>query len=333
MKKTHNAFGLLFASVFGREASRLVVRATEVDTPQGMIWWGLEPDGTRHLLVPISDSYAFSERLGGSLELSGIVDVPHPLEGRYLDLHCADEALGDVFATLCDDALDRVEANPEEAPAILLNVLDEWRRLLSVPRAISEETARGLFGELCVLERLAKHNPLYAVETWTGPEGAAHDFATATGDLEVKTSTKETMEVTISSLHQLDPPPDGHLTLIRLQVTSSPTGLSISEMLDRLASMGCPKGQLVNKLASAGFLAGLDALDSRFQVFDESTRAWSVTPDFPGLRASDLPAHRRDAIGSVRYGVNLSSAPGAMSREQLDEVILKRMSNVASSKS
>lgn len=331
MKKTHNAFGLLFASVFGGEISRLVVRSTQVDTPNGTIWWGLNPDGTRHLLVPVSDSYAFRERLGGSLQLTDVTDVPPPMEGRYLDLHCADDALGDVFATLCDDVLDRVGANSENAPAILLSALDEWRRLLSAPRALSEEAARGLFGELCVIELLAEHNPQYAVEAWSGPEGAYHDFTTQTGDIEVKTSTKEALQITVSSLHQLDPPPEGPLTLIRLRVLSSPSGLSINDVLERLVSLGCPKGQLVNKLAGAGFLAGLDATEHRFIMLEESTKAWNVTPGFPGLRASDLPTHRRDAIGSVRYDVNLSDAPGSLTNDQLTDVILQRMSNVGTS--
>ncbi|SCQ47129.1 Hypothetical protein PFR_JS7-2_2054 [Propionibacterium freudenreichii] len=184
---------------------------------------------------------------------------------------------------------------------------------------------RGLFGELWVLSLLAKQNPFFALDSWRGPRGDAHDFIAPRGQLEVKSSKREGLDVTISSLAQLDRAPGTSLGLVRLHIDSSPDGQGIDDMVEKLTGMGCPRATVIESIGAMGFLVGVDADDFRF-IVPTPPLAWHVTDDFPGLRSTDLPEDRREAITQLKYSLNLIGAPGQMSSDEFDSYTEAMMS-------
>lgn len=319
MSNSIQAYRSLLSHLYGDDTSGMIKR------PVAGNGYGLEyavdRDSHRHLILPIDEDYAFAPVVGESLNLG---ELWH--EGiRYLDLCCVSDGHRDVFAALADDIIRRLASDVPSAPAEIQRALEEWRRLLRPAKEMTPEASRGLFGELVVLGWLARRNPQYALDVWTGPESDCHDFTTANGDLEVKTSSKEGLVVDISSLRQLDVT-DGHdLTLIRLSVADSPDGQSISEKARELIDLGVPEWPLYTKIKDAG-LNVRDSPDAGRYAISSEISAWRITSDFPGLRYGDLPGEWRDAISKVKYTLDLVSTPGRLD-DELDEVLDRVMSD------
>lgn len=316
MTDSWTAYGLLLAQVWeGSQESVMVVRDM-LGHDQGQLLLGADTKGKRHVLAQIPEDYAYVPLKGAAIELT---EWRHPQsQERFLDLVCHSEPLGQVFSLLADDVVERIQREQYRPHLAILAALDDWKRLLRPARELSEEAARGLYGELVLLKRLAERNPVYAFEAWTGPSGNVHDFTTARGDLEVKTSAREGREVEISSLRQLDQMGGGPLVLVRVHVASSPQGQSLGDMVEDLVTIGCLRAVLVEHLEAAGFLVGVDQDNHRFVALEHPS-AWLVDDRFPGLRSDDLPPERGTAITRISYTLDLLGAPGELTAERLDE--------------
>ena len=303
MNGSRKEFGLLLASLYGGETATMIVRATQ-DSNHPMVY-GVDQNGGWHLLVPIAEDYSFAEIRGDPLSL---IHWKHPETGRrYMDLMCGADQFHEVFASLVDDITRRVQTDDRAPESVLQAVLEEWRQLLSsASSAISEKLRRAIFGELEVLRLLAIENPYRAVESWAGPSGGMHSFMTPRADLEVITSSQEGSSVVISSVDQLDPPQGRALLLVRVSVRDASSGRSIHDEVELLTELGLSMSVLVKKLAECGFLLGIDSDDARYEVA-KSPVIWEVTDDFPGLRSSDLPESRRNAITRMKYALDLTS--------------------------
>lgn len=289
-----------------------------VDHAQGQLLLGADTKGRRHVLAPIPEDYAYVPLKGAAIELT---EWRHPeSQERFLDLVCHSEPLGQVFSLLADNVVERIQRGQRRPHVAILASLDEWKRLLRPARELSEEAARGLYGELVVLKRLAERNPVFAVEAWTGPSRRVHDFTTPRGDLEVKTSARETREVEISSLGQLDRVGGVPLVLVRVHVASSPRGQSLGDMVEDLVAIGCLRAVLVEHLEAAGFLLGVDQDNHRFVALEQPL-AWPVDDGFPGLRSSDLPPERGAAITRLSYTLDLVGAPGDLTAEEREKFL------------
>lgn len=306
-------FGLLLSRA-KEQAGRSLMILDDADG-EGCLWLGADADERRHLLAPVPTDFVFTPMKGAAIELTTWCDPR--TDQKFLDLACEANALGKVFSRLADDVRERMRTTEQAAHVAMLTTLDDWKRLVRPARSLTEESARGLFGELLVAARLAKWNPHFAVESWTGPDGEAHDFTTSKGDLEVKTSKSSGQLVTISSLEQLDRPAGNPLVLIRQHVRASPNGRNITNMVEELVALGCSEAAVGEKLAEAGFLLGVDEDAHRF-VEVSGPLSWRVENDFPGLRSQDLPSHRAAAITKVSYTLDLMGAPGAMDPGELD---------------
>ncbi|RMB61446.1 PD-(D/E)XK motif protein [Tessaracoccus antarcticus] len=315
MTNSSEQFGLLLADLWGRGGeSNLILRDVESGAPKASrLLLGVNAQGQRHVLAPIPADFAFKAEQGESIELT---EWSHPTTGvRYLDLICHDELLSQPFEQLTDSIVDRV-ANRESPHIAIQEAIKDMQKLLKPGRVLAENLARGIFGELVVLSWLAQRNAHYAVDAWHGPDPHVHDFSTAKGDLEVKSSGNDSRSVTISSLSQLDEVAETPLVLIRLHVQSAPQGKNLEEMINGLVALGCNHADLVNKLEGEGFRLGIDSDEHRFIAPIEAL-AWRVGSTFPGLRRGDLPIDRGEAITQIKYTLNLLSAPGAMTAFEL----------------
>lgn len=236
---------------------------------------------------------------------------------RYADLACVDSGLAKVFTGLVSDALGRVEQDPDHALSRVEQALTEWRRLLAQSRPLSEETARGLYGELIVLERVAAIDPARAVSIWSGPDQEVQDFRSAAGAMEVKTSTRDDLSVKISSLEQLDSAGLPILLLAYVRVEEgAPHVDSLDDVIARLLGAGVPEMELLKKCSAYGHVYR-EGINDRFRFGIVEQRFWVVGDEFPGLRSADIPEGRRDAISDLSYRLSLVGAPSELGSDEV----------------
>lgn len=314
MTDTRTAFALLVMRARKSSGREVMILDDTWSEGHGGLLLGADPRDGRHVLVPLPADFAWTPTRGVSLELTSWTD--HRNGARYLDLVCLDAAHGKSFAKLVDDLLERIRVDGVEPHRALLTTLDDWRRLFRPSRELTEEKAMGIFGELLVLRELASINPFRAVEAWVGPEGLSHDFVTAHGEVEVKTTKQGGRSVAISSLDQLESASGAPLVLVRQEVQVSPNGRNVTELVEELERLGCLREEIADKLAEVDFMLGVDDDRHRFVVLEPPV-AWRVGRDFPGIRRGDLPTERSAGIERIQYSVNLAGAPGGMTAEEL----------------
>lgn len=280
-------------------------------TPHGPVLVGVDDRGVPHLLVPIGPDGTVT----ADNRSRGVVLVSQHLmaggeEAVFADLVCVDPGLQRVFAQLCDDIVERISGSPEQALASVHAALNDWREMFRSPERPERMSAVGVRGELEVLRELSRSDPTEAWSSWTGPLGAVHDFTSAIGALEIKTTeAAEGHRVTIHGVHQVDPPAAGGLWIVLLRLGSQPgAGESINQIVDDLVGLGVPRSALARRMRDLGFPRDGDQgpADETWVTLERTI--WPVGEDFPGLRASQLGMNRLRGITRVRYELDLDAA-------------------------
>ncbi len=270
------------------------------------------------------------------------------LAGFHLDIHPTELPLGHGFAVLTVDmgttepdrawfGLVRQPAgNPEMFTLMAADMvstlgpasgLDEgaiFRLFLGRIRAwqnfmrrgqdglLSAEAELGLHGELILLALLldAGLNALSAVEAWRGPLHGLHDFETATGAIEVKTTASEQgFPVKILSLEQLDPSLAEPLYLAGIHLSVDPDGLNLAGRIEatrqRLRNDSAVLHAFNTLLLHAGYA---DAMADRYprRFVHNRSRFLRVDEHFPSLTQHKVPP----AISAVRYEIDLDRIEG-----------------------
>lgn len=270
----------------------------------------LDARGDKHLLVPSGYDMVQTDSTSQGVTLNKRVLQIGGESVAFADLHCQMPSLGLVFERLAGDVVGRLQIDSSKPVATCRQVLDEWRTLLKAAGGqVAREVIQGLAGELEVLRLLANIDPANALDYWTGPTGALHDFICGTSHIEVKsTASNDPNFVTISSLDQIDPVGTEGLYLAVIHVRGDPTAPSLDQKVDAIAAQGVPREDLLRKVALAGYVyeSGQDN-DFRFQV--ASTRFWKVGAKFPGLRRSDIGEQRMKGVSKVKFELALDSAP------------------------
>lgn len=276
----------------------------------GLTLIGMDPDGLRHLLIPVPASTVVpKDQALGTLRCT-VREMES--EHRFLDLTCTELQLSYVFERLCADVIDRLDA-ATTAVATVKSTLDDWRALFSGgEKDLRRESAIGLLGELEVLTNLARQEPVAALESWVGPSKALHDFTFNGTCLEVKsTSSQDGGRVTISSMDQLDPQTANVLYLAVVHLRADSSGPTIDDRIRILLELGVPSYKLIQKVADYGHIFESGTNNQALYALQE-IRYWRVTDTFPGLRRSDLSESRLAGVERVKYDLLLGSAGEAL---------------------
>src|SRR5699024_11964800 len=102
--------------------------------------------------------------------------------------------------------------------------------------AMDRNRVIGIFGELTILERLARRDPQSALSAWQGRNGARHDFV-RTNALEVKTfGGSGSPAVTIHGESQLEPPLKAQVHLVAFRMTDGSSRAPAAERGKRSAT-------------------------------------------------------------------------------------------------
>lgn len=205
-------------------------------------------------------------------------------------------SLRDTFVSLCWDIMastcsaDNKKAGNEAA----VRRFGVWMIMLAKghEKYLSESSAKGLLGELLVLQRICE--PLYgfskAVNGWIGPLNADRDFEYEESWYESKAVTSSTESISISSFDQLDIDLVGKLVVCKLDKTGSedPNGVSLRKIIAELSDASeddeNAKNMFLVRLVLSGYKEDDPRADDMF-LFN-GFECFTVCDDFPRIRNS-----------------------------------------------
>ncbi len=289
-----------------------------VDCVAGELLAGVDHDGHRHLLVPLTHL----QRLRGRLDGANLRFTETPLETdddyrRYADVYCVERQLDQLFSEVCVDVLEAVEARPNQALAATNEVLATWRSLFAPSNTVLRTSAlAGLFGELVMLRDLLSKTPSAAL-MWHGPAGERHDFTSGKIAVEVKTTTRpDGRAARIHGLDQLNPPMNGRLHLRWIRVAQESDGESVPDLVRHVLAATDDPPTVHSMLAEVGFRLSDDSRyeSIRFRIVEDDLL--TVTDGFPRLLAATAGA---TAIRDVEYTIDVPE-PGP-SHPDIDAVL------------
>lgn len=216
-----------------------------------------------------------------------------------------------TFMSLCWDLAERSKDASSEAEGLSLfaAALGEWKKLMTFHDSdtLSESQVRGLIAEMWFgFVSGHVHAPLEQIqEAWQGPLRSDQDYKFTHHSYEVKSVHADSATVRISSARQLDAP---SMELVLVTLTETPVKMAGSWTL-------CDLITYVEGL-HAGDLSSLERLTFKLEQklrVDKSNpyytehhylpvdyRAFTVSPDFPSIRSSDIPTDLVDVSYSIK---------------------------------
>ena len=259
--------------------------------------------------IPPKAEYAEARGLTARAEMvspgrSGVTRLTLALsDGRYRD----------IFHTLADDIVVKLEEATDEPEAVRLFItrLARWQAFLRRHghRGMSLEHRRGLFGELVLMQQhlLARTDPDTTIASWKGCRGANHDFQFSSGSIEVKTTSSNTPHAFhVANIRQLDSPGEGQLFVYFVLIEETEAGdISLPELVELLRDEldGTARDSFEDCLIEAGYLESQRELYASPRYSLRRERFYKVDESFPRLREAQLPT----GVEEVRYQVALAA--------------------------
>lgn len=302
-------------------AAGVVTAPTGYRVTAGELLAGVDGDGRRHLLIPLTPGEAArTDTKGRAVHLARIAEGGT----HYLTVFCLLPDLHRVFTQFCRELVESIEQAQSPAREAAA-AFDRWRALFSDAQhrgELSDEALIGLMGELIAVELVLAQGATPDLRFWVGPFGDLHDLRSATHAIEVKaTLVREGRIVAISSIDQLQEPVGSDLFLLHLRFDRDPGGLNLPDLVSRILTAGAHRPELERRLREVG--ATPDDLTPysarRFRITDR--RVYDVGgPAFPRLVRSDF-AMGDLPPGTLRlnYSIDLTNEPPHPLSEDLAE--------------
>ncbi|MDE3235485.1 MAG: PD-(D/E)XK motif protein [Bacteroidota bacterium] len=220
----------------------------------------------------------------------------------------------DVFATLCEDLINRIKAFTIEKIMLkeLFIRLEKWKSLFSKASqsGLSMSEQLGLYGELYFLKKLilSGTSAIRGITSWIGPEKQPKDFQLEDWAVEVKTSAgKNHQKIQISSERQLDTSNLSNLFLFHLSLEGQQqNGETLNEIIQSLNTIldqdSYSRNLLSVKLLEAGYFSYHSGLYESIGYRIRKETYYKVKDNFPRIVERDL----RNGVGDVQYTIILS---------------------------
>jgi len=180
-------------------------------------------------------------------------------------------------------------------------------------KKLSWESARGLFGELLVIKDMLEDKTYSQIEIlngWHRPSPANHDFDFPEFSLEIKTVSRDSTTVKITSEHQLESIEEKPLKLMcfRIEKVDKSNNDSLGDLYDEILKMLDQNNilEFETKCAEDLFCEYLGPLfmplDYKFLVIDKSL--YDVNQiEFPRVNKNEL----NSAISKLSYSLDISA--------------------------
>ena len=195
------------------------------------------------------------------------------------------------------------------------NAYENWKKMLTRSKIPDENALVGIWGELYIIEKLSETINEFTssiIQNWTGPLGAANDFSFGNSCIEIKTTTKQSNIVEISSIDQLDAE---NPWIILLHVFHSPIdsgGKTIKMLVENICltlDSTC-LDIFKNRIQKILDISELSKLDHFSLKIDGEPFAIKVDNTFPVLTRSHISSifHSisSNMLCNVKYSLNLS---------------------------
>ncbi|MDC0159964.1 PD-(D/E)XK motif protein [Gemmatimonadales bacterium] len=226
-----------------------------------------------------------------------------------------DAVYEEVFRVLAEDIAQTLSGtkNVREAGLMFFERLKRWHRFLQSHgfKGLSDEACTGLVGELYFLKKLLKlyPDPADALRVWMGPDRESRDFVLARGDVEVKTTLiRHPVEISISSLNQLDTSDGRRLILCHTLVSRNPElGPTLPALVDEVTCLaGDASGLLREKLFRVGYLEAHREKyrNNCYKMIRQNY--YEVREAFPKLLGQTVP----NGIVRASYSVSVAALSG-----------------------
>jgi hypothetical protein len=227
------------------------------------------------------------------------------------------EGSPDIFAVMAVDTLRALghvsNSGVQDVLATFLERVKEWQNFMArTQRPLSSDAQIGLFGELYLLEKLAKTKlGVGALDCWHGPLRAAQDFRVNGGAVEVKSTVRSgSFLARINSIEQLDGE-ESPFYLCGLRFEEKPDGTSLADLVANLRmefqAAGVQRG-FDALLMVMGYIDDHDHLYDRPMILKEA-KAFRVEEGMPRLTRAGVPS----AIRSASYVLDLDAIENSSS--------------------
>lgn len=184
------------------------------------------------LELQIRDRVAYDTEISSLPNLSRFhYEIVKTVNYCYLAIKCEIPDLLEAVLDFFYSIVSKIVNNKCSARNAIAESYDEYKAILSQPLAISQEVIQGLWGELFTIQLVlnnTKIDPNSIILNWTGPLGQPNDFSFGNTAIEVKTITKQTNIIEISSFDQLDADHSWLIIIHAFHAHSKEGGLSIS---------------------------------------------------------------------------------------------------------
>ncbi|MFE5878651.1 PD-(D/E)XK motif protein [Rhodococcus sp. NPDC056506] len=271
----------------------------------------VDPEGTKHLLIPINRGNRPESNQRSPLTVSyARYRFGAESSGDYLDIHCRLPELDSQFQQVVVDVVESVLDAPEPVRAVAL-VVARWRKLLGTlltSGVLPYQQRISLFAELSIYEIFLDVTDVPITPAmWVGPDRAPHDFEFKMNSVEVKAIGADSVDITIHGFDQLARKNGKNLWLAILQVDESANGRSLPDLAQSILDRTPPhdRGELETRLRRAGIQFSSAPADSpMFSV----TRAFHVPVDneIPRITPEQLVSGKPIGINRLEYTIALS---------------------------
>ena len=223
--------------------------------------------------------------------------------------------LRDIFEILASDLIRvaAASASPQQCVAQIIKRLEAWQACLRIrQRGLSREEQAGLAGELMVVLFLGEEIGLpQALDAWSGPLDAIHDFEHGGTAAEVKATIGVSRQIRISRLDQLNSHGLAVLVLVRVRFQESRSGRTLPEYVGGLRAILSDKFPIAlaafeDKLMRAGYLDADADLYGGIRTTLQEIQGFQVTDSFPRIGRDLLPA----AIVEASYTLDETQLAG-----------------------
>jgi hypothetical protein len=325
----HTSLRLAFSALAARGtigSDVAVIDAPERVSGLPAVLLGLDPQGRRHVMVPVdAAAKVLPDRRSDGVQIGETRLTEEGVPKRFLDIVCMQPHLDDIFCIVTAEMLEAMAIAPERLDLVASQVLGRWRELLGRRPApmLTRDAIVGLAGELTFLRALVERSPR-ALLAWTGPSGAVHDFTTPLHNAEVKaTTSRHGWRAEIHGLDQLLAPEGRRLHLAMFRFDEAPTGLSLLQRVDELVALGVDAAALSVMLADAGADAAQLAATQEVRLALRDQRIYAVTPDFPRIVPDSLVARTLPVgVARLNYTIDLTAWPDPpLTQDSIDELV------------
>lgn len=267
----------------------LPVSTLNINTGHGPAALALDEQGRAQLLLPVAaGTRRPSLETPPALEVGAAMLTDGGQRRAYLVVTCLDPLLDRAFADLVEAVLTRIASGEPARDALVAAIRDLGALFARREQAgVDDRIIRGLVAELIVLHRLAGRHP-EAPALWFGPVPERHDFRGGSHAIEVKSASRKTGRVTISSADQMEAPVGGSLQLWRVALERTEGGRTVSRLVHDIETLTGRSGILRDRLHALG-CTDPDAPHWNGLSFNcEAIDAWAVGPGFPRIVPSSF---------------------------------------------